>query len=267
MFVGVAACAGGVVNAIAGGGSLITFPVLVACGVPAVTASVTNTIAMCPGYFGATIAQRRELAGQGARLVWILPAGALGGIGGALLLLRTGESAFDVVVPFLITFAVALLAFQDRLRRFIVAHTKATSSLIDPHRHSAVLTAGHGARPSRVPAILVGIAAIYGGYFGAGLGVIVLAALAVVIDDSLVKINAIKQAVSLAVNFAAAVVFLAVAHVDLAIVLVMAATSLVGGVLGGAIASRVSARVLRAIVIVVGLGVAAVYFAKLLAHV
>ena len=246
VLVGAAACVGGAVNAIAGGGSLITFPALLACHIPAVTASVTNTIAMCPGYFGATVAQRRELAGQGARIAWVAPAGALGGVAGALLLLHTGEAAFDVVVPFLLVFAVALIAFQDRLRTFVAAHTKAV--------HSAV------------PAILVGIAAIYGGYFGAGLGVIVLASLAVVIDDSLIRINALKQTVSLAVNVAAAIVFVAIARVDLGIVLVMAVCSLAGGVVGGAIASRVSARLLRMLVILFGLAVAAVYFAKLLAH-
>ena len=242
--IGAAACVGGAVNAIAGGGSLLTFPALVACGVPAVVANVTNTIAICPGYFGATIAQRRELVGQGRRIAWILPAGALGGIAGALLLLRTGEAAFDVVIPFLLVFAVALIAFQDRLRRYVAAHTRAAGSAL-------------------APAVLVGIAAIYGGYFGAGLGVIVLAALAVLIDDSLIRINALKQTVSLAVNVAAAIVFLAIAHVDLAIVLAMAIGSLAGGVAGGRIASRVSARMLRVIVIVTGLAVAAVYFAKL----
>jgi uncharacterized membrane protein YfcA len=239
-----AAIAGGVVNAIAGGGSLLTFPALVASGVPSVIASLTNTVAMCPGYLGATLAQRRELVGQRARAIAVLPAGAIGGVAGALLLLHTGEGAFDVVVPFLLVFAAALLALQDRLRAWLQRRSR--------HAHGAALAA-----------VAVALAAIYGGYFGAGLGVIVLAALAIVFDDNLVRLNALKQAISLAVNVAAAVVFVFSGRVDWTAALAMAAGSLAGGAIGGAIASRVSARVLRAVVIVVALAVAAVYFTRL----
>jgi hypothetical protein len=236
--VGAAAAAGGAVNAIAGGGSLITFPALVACGVPAIAASATNTVAMCPGYFGATISQRKELAEQRARAARILPAAALGGIAGALLLLHTGAAVFDVVVPFLLVFAVGLIAFQDRIR----AHTGGLEALAP---------------------LYVGVAAIYGGYFGAGLGVIVLAALAVATGDTLVRANALKQAISLAVNVAAAIVFISLAKLDLAVVGVMAVGSLGGGFVGGALASRVSAKLLRMLVVVIGLAVAAIYFIKL----
>src|SRR5687768_9404518 len=104
-----AALAAGVVNAIAGGGSLITFPALVAGGLSPVAASVTNTIAMCPGYLGATLAQRRDLAGQRARLLVLVPAGVVGGVAGAMLLLHTGEAAFARIVPYLILFAALLL--------------------------------------------------------------------------------------------------------------------------------------------------------------
>jgi uncharacterized protein len=245
-WIAVAAVLGGAVNAIAGGGSLLTFPALVASGLPAVVASVTNTVAMCPGYLGAAIAQRRELAGQRARAAWILPAGALGGIAGALLLLRTGELAFELVVPFLLLFAAALLALQDRLRARLTRRA-----------------ARRGAHAEAWAALPVGLAAIYGGYFGAGLGVIVLAALGVVLDDNLIRINALKQTVSLVVNVAAAIVFVAAGPIDVPAALVMAASSLVGGALGGAVASRVPARLLRAIVIVVAVAVAVVYLFRL----
>jgi hypothetical protein len=244
--VGLAAAAGGVVNAIAGGGSLITFPALVACGVPALAASAMNTVAMCPGYFGATVAQRHELAGQGARASKIVPLAALGGGLGAWLLLHTGERAFDVVVPFLLVFAVALLAFQDQIRVRFGLGARAAAGGSDT-----------------IAAVVVGVAAIYGGYFGAGLGVVVLAALAVITGDSIVKLNALKQAISLAVNGAAAVLFFVLADLDLVIVGVMAAGSLVGGFAGGRLASRVSPRLLRGLVVVIGLAVAAYYFAKL----
>ena len=239
--VGAAAAAGGAVNAIAGGGSLITFPALLACGVPAVLASATNTVAMCPGYLGATWAQRTQLAGQGKRALKIVPASALGGAVGAILLLHTGAATFDVVVPFLLLFAVLLLGFQDRIRARLHA-------LADNEAFAAPISA---------------LAAIYGGYFGAGLGVIVLAALAIVVGDSLVRLNALKQLISLAVNVTAAIVFLVIADLDVATVAVMAAASLVGGVVGGAVAARVSAKLLRVFVVTIGSAVAVVYFVKL----
>jgi uncharacterized membrane protein YfcA len=242
VLIAAAAIAGGIANAIAGGGSLLTFPALLAGGLPAVTASLTNTVAMCPGYLGATLAQRRDLVGQGRRAAFILAAGAVGGVAGALLLLHTGEAAFDLVVPFLLVFAAALIAFGDRVRR---------------------LLGGGRARGVGWAAVAVGLAAVYGGYFGAGLGVIVLASLAIVLDDSLVRLNALKQSVSLAVNVAAAIVFVFSGRVDWMAALAMIAGSLAGGAVGGVIASRISSGLLRGIVVVAALGVAGVYFAKL----
>ncbi len=242
-----AALAGGIVNAIAGGGSLITFPALVAAGLPPVAASVTNTVAMCPGYLGATVAQREQLRGQRARLSAVVPAGAAGGVGGALLLLHTGEAAFGVVVPFLLLFAAGMLAGQTRLRRWLDARAAARGG-----RHREVWAA-----------LPVGLVAIYGGYFGAAMGVIVLAALAVVLDDSLVRINALKQTVSLSVNVAAAVVFVGSGLVAWPAAIAMAIGSSIGGVIGGAIAARVPAAMLRWSVVTVGLAVSAYYFARL----
>jgi len=243
VLVGGAALAAGAVNAIAGGGSLITFPALVAAGFTSVGASITNTVALCPGYLGATLAQRRDLVGQGARAARVLPIAALGGIAGALLLLATGEAAFDIVVPFLILFAAVLLALQDRVRTFLVGKT--------PRAHATAWAA-----------LPVGVSAIYGGYFGAGMGVMILAGLGVVIDDSLIRINALKQSVSLAVNVAAAVVLVASGRVDWPVAGVMAVAALAGGVIGGAIASRVPANVLRWTIVVGGVVLAGVYFAR-----
>lgn len=242
--VGAAALAAGAVNAIAGGGSLITFPVLVAVGLPPVTASVTNTVAMCPGYLGATFAQRRDLVGQGRRVARLLPVGAAGGAAGAFLLLHTGARAFQVIVPFLILLAAVLVALQDPLRRWITGQGRP----------------GHAEAWAIVP---IGLAAIYGGYFGAGLGVMILAALGVVLADSLLRINALKQSISLAVNVAAALVFLAWGPIDWAITLVMAGGALAGGALGGVLSSRVPAKVLRVLIVVLGLTVAGVYLARL----
>jgi len=241
--VGAAAFAGGLVNAIAGGGSLITFPVLVAIGLPAVTASLTNTVAMCPGYLGATIAQRRDLAGQRGRAWRVLPGAALGGVAGALLLLHTSDASFDVAVPYLILFAAALLAAQEPLRRWLVGRSRT------PHSEAWA-------------AVPVALAAIYGGYFGAGMGVMVLAALAVVLDDTLTRANALKQTVSLVVNVAAAIVFLGSGRIDWTIAVVMMAGALIGGAVGGLVASRVPPVILRWTVVVVAVAVAIAYFVK-----
>ncbi|MFT3694433.1 MAG: sulfite exporter TauE/SafE family protein [Kofleriaceae bacterium] len=238
--VGLAAAAGGAVNAIAGGGSLITFPSLVACGVPPVLASATNTVAMCPGYLGATYAQRAELTGQRVRIVKLLPASAIGGAIGALLLLHTDPSIFTFVVPFLLLAAILLLGFQDQIKRRL----------------------HHVASESFAP-IITGVAAIYGGYFGAGLGVIILAALAVVIAESLTRLNALKQLISLVVNVTAAIVFLVIAPLDPVITLTMACASLIGGVIGGRIASKISAKALRYVVLAFGSIITIDYFAKL----
>jgi len=240
---GGAALLAGVVNAIAGGGSLITFPALRAAGLSAVAASVTNTVAMTPGYLGATLAQRRDLVGQRSRLVALLPAGAIGGVAGAVLLLNTGEAAFKAIVPYLILFAAVLLAVQNKLRGWILALVKG----------------GHSEAWAIVP---IGLAAVYGGYFGAGMGVMVLAALAVVIADSLTRLNAIKQGVSLACNVAAAVMFVFSDQVDWLVADVMFAASLVGGVVGGVIASRIPPGVLRWTVVVLALIVGAIYLVR-----
>lgn len=241
-----AAFAGGAVNAIAGGGSLITFPTLVAVGLPPVLASVTNTVALCPGYLGATIAQRKDLTGQGRRLALLLPAGAVGGALGAYALLHTSARAFDVIVPFLILVAALLVGAQDWLRKRLLAR----------------VSTGHA---ETLAILTVGAAAIYGGYFGAGLGVMILAALGAIIGDGLVRLNALKQAVSLSVNVTAALAFVIWAHdrVDWTVTAIMAGAALAGGAAGGAVASRIPAKVLRALIVVLGVTVAGVYFTRL----
>jgi hypothetical protein len=243
VFVGSGAALAGAINAIAGGGSLISFPALVAAGLSPVTASVTNTVAMCPGYLGATLSQRRDLVGQGGRAARILPVAAIGGVAGALLLLRTGDAGFDAIVPFLILFSSLLLAAQGKLRAWLVARAPA-------------------ARSAGIAAIPCGIAAIYGGYFGAGMGVMVLAALAIVLEDSLTRLNALKQTVSLVVNVAAAVVFLFSGRVAWPFALVMFACSLVGGWVGGRVSTWISPNALRWTVVTIGVAVAIIYFVK-----
>ena len=252
-----AACAAGAVNAIAGGGSLITFPVLLASGLPAVTASMTNTVAMCPGYLGATLAQRRDLVGQAPRAWRLLPLSLVGSLGGAYILLHTTERSFQTIVPFLLVFAAGLLVMQGRLRKLLVPKGRSESGPLHPEGEAH---AKHSVAFAVVP---VAAAAVYGAYFGAGMGVIILAVLAVVIDDTLVRANALKQLLSLVINTCAAVVFLIRGTIAWDVAAVVAVASLSGGLIGGKLASRIPEALLRWIAISVALVVAAIYFARL----
>ncbi len=247
VWVGLAAGAAGAVNALAGGGTLISFPALTAVGVPAVAANVTNTVALCPGYFGATLAQAKDLRGQKRRLWLLLPAGVLGGIAGGLLLLHTGERTFRALVPFLILLASGLLAVQEPVRAWLTRRLAGRSA--------------DGAH-ERWAAVPVGLAAVYGGYFGAGLSVIVLAALGLLLDDSLTRLNALKQAVALATNVAAAVFFVFSGQVVWPAAAVMAAGALLGGAAGGRLAGRVRPSTLRWVVVAIGLVVSGIYFTR-----
>ena len=248
VLIALAAVAAGAVNALAGGGTLITFPMLTAVGLPAVPANITNTVALLPGYFGATLAQRADLRGQEHRLWWAIPAGLAGGLIGGILLLRTGERLFRDLVPYLILLASGLLALQDPLRKWVVRRLASRGRT--------------GAGHERWAALPVGIAAIYGGYFGAGLSVIVLAVLAVVLDDSLTRLNALKQSVSFATNTAAAIFFLFSGQVVWAAAAVMAVGALIGGVLGGKLAGRIKPAVLRYLVVTIGVIVAVIYLVR-----
>ncbi|MEO8482857.1 MAG: sulfite exporter TauE/SafE family protein [Acidobacteriota bacterium] len=245
-FVGGAALAAGMVNAIAGGGTLISFPVLTAVGIPAVAANVTNTVALCPGMLGGIFAQRRDLAGQSKRLWMTLPIGAIGGVVGGILLIKGSEQSFRALIPYLILVATTLLAAQDRIRRWLMTHE------------------GHDKRQDSVwhVSLPVGLGAIYGGYFGAGLGVILLAVLGLVLDDTLTRLNALKQTIALAVNLSAAIYFLFSGQVLWTVALVMAIGALAGGSIGGRLAGRIRPSSLRAIVVVLGYVVAVVYLVK-----
>jgi hypothetical protein len=241
-----AAVAAGAVNALAGGGTLITFPTLLAVGVPAVAANVTNTVALTPGYLGATLAQGRDLVGQRGRLWMLLPAAVVGGVGGGLLLLGTSERMFREIVPYLILLASALLAAQKPVRAWV--QRRLPDAAAGPARW-------HEAR-ALVP---IGLAAVYGGYFGAGLSVIVLAVLALALDDTLTRLNALKQAIAFATNTAAAVLFVFSGKTVWTVAGVMAVGAVAGGVLGGRLASRVEPETLRRAVVAIGVVVGVVY--------
>ena len=242
-----AAFAAGAVNALAGGGTLITFPTLMAIGIPPISANVTNTVALCPGYLGATMAQWKEIKDQKQRAKYFIPAGAIGGILGGILLLNTGEKLFSQIVPFLILLASGLLAVQDPLRAWVLSRRKDNTDIGSSEKWAA---------------IPVGIAGIYGGYFGAGLSVIVLAVLGMTVDDNLTRLNALKQSISLSVNVAAAIFFLFSGKVVWAVALVMMVGALAGGAVGGKLAGRFKPVTLRWIVVSIGFIVGIIYLIR-----
>jgi uncharacterized membrane protein YfcA len=246
LLIALAAVCAGVVNALAGGGTLITFPTLTALGLPAVAANVTNTIALAPGHLGATLAQRRDLAGQRARVVRLIPAALLGGLAGGLLLLYTSERVFRHMVPFLILLASALLAVQEPVRAWLLRR----------------LGRGSHASHEALAVLPVFAASVYGGYFGAGLSVIVLAALGLLVDDSLTRLNAAKQTVGFAANAAAAALFVFSGQVHWTAGLVMAVAAVGGGAIGGRLAGRIHPGTLRAVVVSVGFVVGTVYLVR-----
>ena len=243
--VGVAAILGGAVNALAGGGTLITFPVLLAAGIPAVAANVTNTVALCPGYLGGALAQFKDLSGEEQTLYVFGITSALGGFAGGVLLLNTGEETFRVMVPYLILLAAGLLAIEGPVHRW--------------HERRVVQGGGQHVNDLR-KAFPVFLASIYGGYFGGGLSVIVLAVLALVSHESLTRLNALKQVIALCVNVAAAILFLFSGKVIWLATVVMAIGALVGGGIGGLAADRVQPSVLRGIVVVFGVTISISYF-------
>ena len=247
ILVGLGAMAAGAVNALAGGGTLITFPLLTAVGIPAVAANVTNTVALCPGYLGGTLAQAKDLKDQKRRLYLLVPASIIGGVLGGVLLLSTGEKLFRDLVPWLILLASALLSVADPLRNWLQKRAGKNG----------------GAGDVTMGAIFpVGLAAVYGGYFGAGLSVIVLAVLGLTINDSLTRLNGLKQAIAFSVNTAAAIFFVFSGNVVWPVALVMAVFALIGGALGGRLAGKIKPATLRRVVVVIGVLVAIIYFVR-----
>jgi uncharacterized membrane protein YfcA len=227
----------GAVNAVAGGGSLITFPALLAAGYPSITANVTNSIAVLPGYVGGSLAYRRELAGQGGRIRALAVTSAAGAAAGAALLLVSPASVFEAIVPWLILAACGLLAVQPRI---------------------AAAARGRHARSPLVLHAALFAATVYGGYFGAGLGIMLLAILGVFVDDDLQRLNALKGVLSLLVAVVTVVGFALFGPVAWDAAAIVGVTCLAGGAAGVGVARRLPAPVLRGLVIAYGVSVAIV---------
>jgi len=229
-----AGVAAGTINAVVGSGTLVTFPVLLAVGYPPVTATVSNTIGLVPGSLSGAIGYRRELAGQRRRAVVLGAASVAGGLGGAVALLVLPAEAFEAIVPAFIVLALLLIVLQPRL-----------SARLQERR-------GRGeAGPGTFAAVTA--SGLYGGYFGAAQGILLIAILGTTLADDLQRVNALKNVLAMLVNLVAGIVFVAVADVAWEVVGLLAASSLAGGALGARYGRRLPPAVLRGVIVAVGL--------------
>jgi uncharacterized protein len=229
-----AGVAAGTINAVVGSGTLITFPVLLTVGYPPVVANVSNTIGLVPGSVSAAVGYRRELAGQRTRLLRLGTASVVGGATGGLLLLVLPQEAFRAIVPVLILLACVL----------VVAGPRISARMARPHTIPA-----HGG-----PWLLAGVfgAGVYGGYFGAAQGVLLIAVMGLVLDEPLQRVNAAKNVLTGVVNLTAALLFMVVADVAWLAATLIAAGSVLGGSLGASFGRRLPPSWLRGFVVVVG---------------
>jgi uncharacterized membrane protein YfcA len=226
----------GIFNGVAGGGSLVSFPVLLALGYPALTANITNTIGIWPGYVASAAGYRREIGDQSRRLVRLTPVALAGGVTGAVLLLTTSTAAFDDVVPWLVFGGTALFAAQPALRRAL------SSGSAHPGTRPVLLVAG------------VFAASVYGGYFGAAMGVMFLAVIGLALPVSLAHTSGLRAVLSMIVNGVAAIVFLVHGGLVWEAVGLLAVGSLLGGYVGARLALAIPAGALRMAVVLIGVG-------------
>lgn len=235
LFAGMAA---GTINTIVGSGSLITFPTLVALGYPPLLANVSNNIGLVPGSLSGAHGYRRELVGQSARLRRLLPASMLGALVGSTLLLVLPSGVFRRVVIVLIAIALVLVVAQPTVSRRLAARRNRAGS-------------AHGDVTVGLQALVAG-AGVYGGYFGAAQGIILVAVLGIFLDDHLQRLNACKNVLAMSVNSVAAVVFVLTTRVDWKVVGVIAVGSTIGGQIGARYGRKLDPRVLRGLIVVVG---------------
>jgi uncharacterized protein len=230
-----AGMAAGTINAAVGAGTLITFPTLLALGFPPVLANVSNTVGLLPGSASGAVGYRRELHQQGPRLVRLGVASAVGGLAGGLLLLLLPGSAFAAIVPALIGLSCLLVVAQPWIQRRITVSSR------------------HPASGLRVLWLAVLLCSVYGGYFGAAQSVMLIAILGIGLDETLQRVNAAKNVLGAIVNGVAALLFIAVAHVAWLAAGLIAAGSVIGGQLGASFGRRLPDRVLRGLVVLIGL--------------
>jgi uncharacterized membrane protein YfcA len=247
LLIGLAGLAAGTINTVVGSGTLITFPTLLAFGVPPVTANVSNNIGLVPGSLSGAIGYRRELAGQRTRVLRLAVASVTGGLAGAVLLLVLDEAAFAAIVPVLISLGLVLVVLQPRISRWV------------SRRHEALGEDTRGVTGTWWvwPAVLG--TGVYGGYFGAAQGVLLMAVMGIGIPETLQRLNAVKNVLAMLVNLVAGTVFALVADVDWEVVALIGVGSMIGGQVGATVGRRLPDTVLRVVIVVVGVTALAVF--------
>jgi uncharacterized membrane protein YfcA len=228
----------GLINTVVGSGTLITFPTLLALGVPPVIANVSNTVGLAPGSLSGAWATRRELNSDRRRLLWLGSASLLGGIAGALLLLWLPSAAFDAIVPALIGLGCVLVILQPFIAKKL-AYRRARLGTEAGQTHGSLWLA-------------VALTGVYGGYFGAAQGVLLIAILGIGLVGSLPHINAIKNVLATIVNSIAAVVFVIVSEVNWPAAIAIAVGSVLGAQVGGKVGRKIPPTIYRVIIVVVG---------------
>ncbi|ADB32754.1 protein of unknown function DUF81 [Kribbella flavida DSM 17836] len=234
LFVLVAGVGAGTINAVVGSGTLLTFPALLAVGIPPVLANVSNSVGLSPGTAAGAIGYRRELEGQRGRMLRLVPASLLGGILGGVLLLTLPDSAFGAIVPILILLGCLLVAFQPWLSQWIS---------VPEHTHRGAWWV--------IPAVFA--TGVYGGYFGAAQGVLLMAVLGLGLDANLQRMNALKNVLATAVNTVAAILFIIVADVDWLAAGLIAVGSTIGGFVGARYGRKLPPVALRGLIVVIGI--------------
>jgi uncharacterized membrane protein YfcA len=257
-----AGLAAGTINTVVGSGTLITFPTLLAFGYPPVLANVSNNVGLVPGVASGVYGYRSELGGQRRRLIRLGSASVGGGLVGAILLLTLPQSAFKAIVPALIGLAVVMVIIQPRLAKWVAERQRARAALVAPDGGAAdggANAEAASAAPSAEEAIggpvlwvLVFAAGIYGGYFGAAQGVLLIGMLGIALNDSLQRLNGAKNVLAGLVNAIAAVVFILATHIDWGVAGLIAAGSIIGGQIGARIGKRLPPWGLRVVIVCVG---------------
>lgn len=235
LVIALAGLAAGTINTVVGSGTLITFPVLLAFGYAPVTANVSNTVGLVPGSLSGALGYRRELAGQRVHAVRLGSASVLGGVTGAVLLLVLPASAFEAIVPVFIGLALVMVVLQPRLNRML-----------------AKRGTGSGSRDRVVTLLALYATGVYGGYFGAAQGILLLGILSLALAQDLHRTNALKNVLAGLVNGVAAAFFIVVAHVEWGPAAIIACSSILGGQIGAHYGRRLPARALRGLIVVVG---------------
>jgi uncharacterized membrane protein YfcA len=244
-----AGMAAGTINTVVGSGTLITFPTLLAFGVPPVTANVSNNLGLVPGSLAGAWGYRRELSGQRSRVLRLASASVLGALTGGILLLTLPPGAFEAIVPVLIALGVLLVVFQPRLSAWVARRAERRGTTLGQHGAWWVW-----------PAVL--LAGVYGGYFGAAQGVLLMAILGIGVAETLQRSNATKNVLAAFVNGVAGVLFALVADIDWAIAGLIGLGSVVGGLLGARVGRRLPPLALRVVIVLVGVAALAVFVLK-----